>query len=258
MTYKASPLVAFVHLVLGLIILAVAGTPARADPADDARIKQLRLLCVQLSGDLDDPFAILKFKRCMSQDPATAIRQNAGLPTNGPTNSGSGTRGKPVNLLPGGPVNLLPGGPVSLTSGKPVALVGPAQALLVQETPHEIRLRLAGDLLFDFDKSDLRPDAVATLREVAAKIKATNPHGTILIAGYTDSKGSVPFNMRLSQQRAGSVETWLVQNAGFPAATFSPVGCGAANPVAPNETADGHDDPDGRQRNRRVEIVIPK
>jgi outer membrane protein OmpA-like peptidoglycan-associated protein len=282
MTYKASPLVTFVHLALGLIILAMAVTPARADPADDARIKQLRLLCVQLSGDLDDSFAIVKFKRCMSQDPATAIRQNAGLPTNGPTNSGSGTRGKPVNLLPGGPVNLLPGGPVnllpggpvnllpggpvnllpggpvSLTSGKPVALVGPAQALLVQETPHEIRLRLAGDLLFDFDKSDLRPDAVATLREVAAKIKATNPHGTILIAGYTDSKGSVPFNMRLSQQRAGSVETWLVQNAGFPGATFSPVGYGAANPVAPNETADGHDDPDGRQRNRRVEIVIPK
>ena len=258
MTYKASPLVAFVHLVLGLIILAMAVTPARADPADDARIKQLRLLCVQLSGDLDEPFAILKFKRCMSQDPATAIRQNAGLPTNGPTNSGSGTRGKPVNLLPGGPVNLLPGGPVSLTSGKPVALVGPAQALLVQETPHEIRLRLAGDLLFDFDKSDLRPDAVATLREVAAKIKATNPHGTILIAGYTDSKGSVPFNMRLSQQRAGSVETWLVQNAGFPVSAFSPVGYGAANPVAPNETPDGHDDPDGRQRNRRVEIVIRK
>jgi outer membrane protein OmpA-like peptidoglycan-associated protein len=282
MTYKASPLVAFVHLALGLIILATTVTPARADPADDARIKQLRLLCALMSGDLDDPFAMMKFKRCMSQDPATAIRQNAGLPTNGATNSGSGTRGKPVNLLPGGPVNLLPGGqasltngesteltsgkpvsltsgkPVSLTSGKPVALVGPPQALLVQETPQEIRLRLAGDLLFDFDKSDLRPDAVATLREVAVKIKATNPHGTIRIAGYTDSKGSVPFNMRLSQQRAWSVETWLVQSAGFPAATFSPVGYGAANPVAPNETPDGHDDPDGRQRNRRVEIVIPK
>jgi len=73
-----------------------------------------------------------------------------------------------------------------------------------------------------------------------------------------DSKGSVPFNMRLSQQRAGSVETWLVQNAGFPVSAFSPVGYGAANPVAPNETPDGHDDPDGRQRNRRVEIVIRK
>ena len=63
MTYKASSLVAFVHLALGLIILAMAVTPARADPADDARIKQLRLLCVQLSGDLDEPFAIMKFKR---------------------------------------------------------------------------------------------------------------------------------------------------------------------------------------------------
>jgi outer membrane protein OmpA-like peptidoglycan-associated protein len=285
MTYKASPLVAFAHLASGLIILAATVAPVRADPADDARIKQLRLLCVQLSGDLDEPFAIMKFKRCMSQDPATAIRQNAGLPAGGATNSGKPVNllpGGPVNLLPGGPVNLLPGGPVSLTngkstqltrgnsvgltsgkpvsltSGKPVALVSPGQALLVQETPQEIRLRLAGDLLFDFDKSDLRPDAVATLREVAAKIKAANPRGKILIAGYTDSKGSVPFNMRLSQQRAGSVETWLIQNAGFPASAYSPVGYGADNPVAPNETPDGHDDPDGRQRNRRVEIVIPK
>jgi len=265
MTYKASALLAFVHLALGLIILATAVIPARADPADDARIKQLRLLCAQLSGDFDEPGSMMKFQRCMSQDPATAIRQNAGLPTNGATNSGSGTPGKPVNLLPGGPVNLLPGGPVSLvgapvslTSGKPVALVKPGQALLVQETPQEIRLSLAGDLLFDFDKSDLRPDAVATLREVAVKIQAANPHGKILIAGYTDSKGSVPFNMRLSQQRAASVETWLVQNAGFPASAFSPGGYGAANPVAPNETPDGHDDPEGRQRNRRVEIVIPK
>jgi outer membrane protein OmpA-like peptidoglycan-associated protein len=64
--------------------------------------------------------------------------------------------------------------------------------------------------------------------------------------------------MRLSQQRAWSVETWLVQNAGLPASVFSPAGYGATNPVAPNETPDGHDDPDGRQRNRRVEIVIPK
>jgi outer membrane protein OmpA-like peptidoglycan-associated protein len=250
---------------LGLIILAATVAPARADPADDARIKQLRLLCVQLSGDLDEPFAMMKFKRCMGPDPATAIKQNAGLPTNGATNSGSGTRGKPINLLPGGPVNLLPGGPVSLTgapvsltSGKPVTLVKPGQALLVQETLQGTLVRLAGDLLFDFDKSDLRPEAKATLTEVAAKIKATNPRGKIRISGYTDSKGSQPFNMRLSQQRAASVETWLVQNAGFPASAFSPVGYGAANPVAPNETPDGHDDPDGRQRNRRVEIVIPK
>src|SRR6516165_7480411 len=122
MTYKASPLVAFVHLALGLIILATTVTPARADPADDARIKQLRLLCALMSGDLDDPFAMMKFKRCMSQDPATAIRQNAGLPTNGATNSGSGTRGKPVNLLPGGPVNLLPGGQASLTNAESTEL----------------------------------------------------------------------------------------------------------------------------------------
>jgi hypothetical protein len=58
------------------------------------------------------------------------------------------------------------------------------------------------------------------------------------------------FNMQLAQQRAWFVETRLVQNAGFPASAFSPVGYGAASLVEPNETPDGHDDPDGRQRTR--------
>jgi len=194
----------------------------------------------------------LKFKRCMSQDPTVAIKQNTGQSTTGAANSGKSTQ-----LTSGNPLSLL-GKPVGLTSGKPVALVTPGQALLVQETPQEIRLRLAGDLLFDFDKSDLRPDAVATLSEVSARIKAANPRGKILIAGYTDSKGSPAFNMRLSEQRALSVEKWLVQNAGVPASAFSPLGYGAADPVAPNETPDGNDNAEGRQRNRRVEIVIPK
>jgi outer membrane protein OmpA-like peptidoglycan-associated protein len=218
-----------------------------------------------LSGDLDEPFAMMKFKRCMGPDPATAIRQNAGLPTSGGTNSGNGGVAlyAPGQLYTPGSQPLYRSGQALVSPGKALvgpgqALVKPGKALLVQETPQGIVLRLAGDLLFDFDKFDLRPEAVATMREVATKIRAANPRGKIRIAGYTDSKGSQPFNMRLSQQRASSVETWLVQNAGFPASAFSRAGYGAANPVAPNETPDGHDDPDGRQRNRRVEIVIPK
>jgi outer membrane protein OmpA-like peptidoglycan-associated protein len=209
-------------------------------------------------GDLTEPFAKMRYKRCMGPDPASAIKQNAGLPTSGGTNSGNGGVAlyAPGQLYTPGTQPLYSSGQALVSPGQ--ALYSPGQALLVQETPQEIRLRLAGDLLFDFDKFDLRPDAVATLREVATKIKAASPRSRILIAGYTDSKGSVPFNMRLSQQRASSVETWLVHNAGFPAPHFAAAGYGAANPVAPNETPDGHDDPDGRQRNRRVEIVIPK
>jgi outer membrane protein OmpA-like peptidoglycan-associated protein len=275
MTYKASPLVAFAQLALGLIILVTTVTPARADPADDARIRQLRLMCALRFGDEDavtNPLYMMMFQQCLRQ--AGTNSGNGGVAAYAPGQLYN-PYGQPL-YKPGGQPLYTPGkalvspgkalvgpgqalvGPGQALVGPGRALVSPGNALLVQETQKEVRLRLPGDLLFDYDKSDLRPDAVATLREGATRIKAANPRSKILIAGYTDSKGSVPFNMQLSQQGAWSVETWLVQNAGFPASVFSPVGYGATNPVAPNETPDGHDDPDGRQRNRRVEIIIPK
>jgi len=169
----------------------------------------------------------------------------------------------PVNLTPGtasltsGPVSLT-SGTTSLTSGTSVQLVYPGQALTVRDSPTELRILLAADVLFDFDKANIRPDAAATLRQAVAKMKAARPHSAIRIEGYTDAKGADAINLRLSQQRAEAVETWLIQNAGMSVSAFAPKGYGAARPVAPNRKPDGQDNPAGRQLNRRVEIVVTK
>ena len=78
------------------------------------------------------------------------------------------------------------------------------------------------------------------------------------IEGYTDSKGSEAYNKGLSEDRAQSVADWLAEVEGLDGGTFDVVGFGEAKPVAPNEKPDGSDDPEGRQKNRRVEIVIGK
>ena len=122
-------------------------------------------------------------------------------------------------------------------------------------TQTEIKIALSGDILFDFDKDTLRPDALPTLQKVAEVI-AGYPGAPVLIEGYTDSKGKDSYNLKLSDRRAASVKKWLVENAGADAGHIKTKGWGEAKPVAPNENPDGSDDPDGRQKNRRVEITI--
>jgi outer membrane protein OmpA-like peptidoglycan-associated protein len=178
---------------------------------------------------------------------------------NGPVSLTSGTASltSGTTSLTSGPVSLT-SGTTSLTSGRPVRLVYPGQALAVQESPRELRILLAADVLFDFDKADIRPDAVPTLRQAAAKIKAAKSRSIILVEGFTDAKGAAALNLRLSQQRADAVDTWLIQNAGLSVSALTPKGYGAARPVAANQKPNGQDNPAGRQLNRRVEIVVTK
>ena len=167
----------------------------------------------------------------------------------------TGDGAKPVDTrLTNGPVALT-NGPVALTNG-PVKLTEGPVALTVQESSRQVRLYLSADVLFDFDKATIRPDGAKTLHQAAEIIRAKS-RGVVRVEGYTDSKGSASYNTRLSEQRAASVKEWLVSREGLNAA-ITTTGLGAANPVAPNAKADGSDDPAGRQRNRRVEVVISK
>jgi outer membrane protein OmpA-like peptidoglycan-associated protein len=134
---------------------------------------------------------------------------------------------------------------------------GSVRSLAIEETDTEIRIELPADVLFDFDKADIREDAAAALNEVADIIRE-HPGQPVRIDGHTDAKGSDAYNQRLSEDRARSVKEWLARRKGLDAAVFAVRGLGEASPAAPNERADGADDPDGRQRNRRVEIVIDK
>ena len=136
-------------------------------------------------------------------------------------------------------------------------LGGGVENLRVTETETEIRIELSGDVLFDFDRADIRSEAEPVLMGVADVLNKF-PQAAVTIGGYTDSKGSDSYNLALSQRRAASVKAWLVGNAGVNGAKLTTQGFGEADPVAPNANPDGSDNPEGRQKNRRVEIAVRK
>jgi outer membrane protein OmpA-like peptidoglycan-associated protein len=141
--------------------------------------------------------------------------------------------------------------------GKVQDMGGKVQELNVKETTTEVRVELAADVLFDFDKADILPKARQTLAQ-AAQVVREKAKGTVRIEGYTDAKGSDAYNQKLSDQRSAAVKTWFVTKENLGAVKFETQGFGARKPVAPNTKPDGSDDPEGRQKNRRVEIIIRK
>src|SRR5271157_197873 len=104
------------------------------------------------------------------------------------------------------------------------------------------------DVLFDTGKFELRPIAREKLARLAGIVLA-HPGLKLDIEGHTDSTGSDELNQKLSDQRAGSVRKYLVEQ-GLPETSLIAVGFGSSMPVADNSTAAG------RQQNRRVEIIV--
>lgn len=111
------------------------------------------------------------------------------------------------------------------------------------------------DVLFDFNKSDIKPDAAQTLEAIATDIKQNFPTGTIRVDGHTDSIGDDATNQTLSEQRAEAVKQWLVTQGGISADRITTKGYGETVSVEPNTNPDGSDNPDGRAKNRRVVIT---
>jgi outer membrane protein OmpA-like peptidoglycan-associated protein len=128
------------------------------------------------------------------------------------------------------------------------------QAIREESSHCESRILVGADALFDFNRSDLRSDASETLEKLGPVIRSFGTH-PIEIDGHTDSIGARSYNQQLSEARAETVKAWLVKRDFIPVST--PIkGYGKTCPVAPNKNPDGSDNPSGRQRNRRVEIVI--
>jgi outer membrane protein OmpA-like peptidoglycan-associated protein len=136
-------------------------------------------------------------------------------------------------------------------------LGGKVQEIQVRDTGAEIRIELAADVLFDFDKSDILPRAQSALKQAASLI-SEKAKGTVRIEGHTDAKGVDAYNQKLSERRAGAVKAWLIGKERVRGVSFVTRGFGAKHPVAPNSNEDGSDNPGGRQKNRRVEIIIAK
>jgi outer membrane protein OmpA-like peptidoglycan-associated protein len=119
--------------------------------------------------------------------------------------------------------------------------------LKAQETKRGYVITL-GDILFRVDSAELSSGGMQNLFRLVTFLKEF-PDREVVVEGYTDSTGSGVYNLELSQQRANSVQSFLVGNGISPDRIVAR-GYGEAYPVAPNDTAAG------RQKNRRVEIII--
>jgi len=118
----------------------------------------------------------------------------------------------------------------------------------VQRIGEGIKITIDSGILFDIDKSDLRPVSktnLAALAKILNKYSDTN----ILIEGHTDNTGSDDHNMNLSKNRAQSV-AFNLATLEVKSVRFSIAGFGETQPIVTNDT------PEGRQKNRRVDIAV--
>lgn len=132
-----------------------------------------------------------------------------------------------------------------------VVEVGGREPLDVIESETEIQISLGAEVLFDTGQYTLRPVATEALQKLATVLRSY-PGLPMLIEGHTDSVGRPEANQVLSENRATAVKEWLVANGDVTADRISIKGHGQTEPVASNNTEDG------RQKNRRVEVRLPK
>jgi len=123
------------------------------------------------------------------------------------------------------------------------------------EAPCATIFDLAGSVLFDYASARIRSASVPALTRLAERIRALDP-AAVEITGHTDSHGTRAANQDLSVRRARSVARYLSVSSGLRDRRFLVRGMGEDVPVAPNRHADGRDNPEGRQANRRVEVVL--
>ena len=119
---------------------------------------------------------------------------------------------------------------------------------------NDVTVLLDSDVLFEFDEATLSPTAARTLADLSEEMNETMAGDTVTIVGHTDAKGEDAYNQTLSEERAATVRKAL-EGSLESSPTFAVEGRGATEPVADNELPDGSDNPEGRRRNRRVEIT---
>jgi OOP family OmpA-OmpF porin len=131
---------------------------------------------------------------------------------------------------------------------KPAPPPAPPKPAPEKPKPVAEKITFAADVLFDFDKSVIKPEGRSKLDDLAGKAKGVNLEVVIAI-GHADSIGSDEYNQRLSVRRAESVKAYLVSKGIEPNRVYTE-GKGEKQPVASNKTAEG------RAKNRRTEIEV--
>lgn len=122
------------------------------------------------------------------------------------------------------------------------------QEFSTKQTDRGSVVTLGSDVLFDFNKAELRPGARRSVQRLA-EVLQQHPDRKVTVEGFTDSTGSAEYNMELSRRRAEAVRDALARE-GVPEENIEVTPHGQDYPVADNATATG------RQMNRRVEIII--
>lgn len=146
--------------------------------------------------------------------------------------------------------------PVGGLTGRVSALNANVSGLNTRMSDMGLVIDLPADVLFAFDEATLTPAAEGELKKATEMIRRA-PAGPIRVIGHTDAKGEDAYNQRLSEARARAVADWFGGQVGVRTRAFDVTGRGEAAPIAPNARPDGSDDPAGRQKNRRVEVVVP-
>jgi outer membrane protein OmpA-like peptidoglycan-associated protein len=123
----------------------------------------------------------------------------------------------------------------------------------IGSAPVEPRKIILQGIRFDYDKSNIRADSIPILEKNVAELKSSKVV-KIKVVGHTDAHGSDAYNQGLSERRAASVVNYFV-GQGISSSRISSEGRGESEPIAPN-TVDGKDNPEGRAKNRRIEILI--
>jgi outer membrane protein OmpA-like peptidoglycan-associated protein len=168
-------------------------------------------------------------------------------------------------MIPGGSVahgNII----VAYGSGDPI---GTVPLLLVPQAddyvpePALVNIRMAAmenpkinvpsDILFDFDSFEIRSDANSALLYLADLLN-NRKKLPVSIEGHTDSIGPAAHNLDLSRRRAEAVKGWFVAHHVYRSNEFKILPFGETQPIASERKPDGSDDPEARQRNRRVVV----
>jgi outer membrane protein OmpA-like peptidoglycan-associated protein len=104
------------------------------------------------------------------------------------------------------------------------------------------------DILFDTNSATIQPESAPVLEQIGTMMQQ-HPELKLMVEGHTDDEGDFDWNMELSADRAASVKVYLVENFGIEADRMRTMGLGPTQPVDSNDTAEG------KQKNRRVELV---
>ena len=124
-----------------------------------------------------------------------------------------------------------------------------------EDNGQQVTVRISADVLFDFNRATLTETARRRIAALADRLRGVS--GTVTVSGHTDSIGADDYNLDLSERRAQAVKTELERALQGAPLQIEAKGYGETRPVAPNEQG-GKDNPEGRAKNRRVDITYEK